>query len=166
MLSTDEKIEFLKHVSSFKGLTEEQFRTLADLCEEKSYTNGNYIFRQGDPGGALHIVVDGQVGMEREIQEQTDTISLTVVKPHACFGEMSLFHDAPRSISATAIMDTKTLRVDNDDFVEFASQYPELLVELNRVLCVRLIEAYDILSEVTSDHKPRELRKLYDKLDF
>jgi CRP-like cAMP-binding protein len=59
-----------------------------------------------------------------------------------------------------------TLRIRREAFVDFARQYPDLLIELNQVLSQRLVEAYDKISEVTRNRKPRELRKLYDKLDF
>ena len=166
MLSTEEKISFLKNVSSFKGLNSEQFETLAGMCGEETYPMGERIFSQGDAGGALYIVVEGQVALEREIRSQTDTVSLTMVKPGNYVGEISLFHDALRSVTATAIKDTVALKLDNSDFSDFAVKNPELLVKLNHILCQRLVEAYDKISEVTEHKKPRELRKLYEKLDF
>jgi len=166
MLSMHEKVIFLKGVSSFTGLTVEQFERLAEICEEENFAAGDQIFRQDDPGGALYIVINGQVALEREIRCQTDTISLTIVKPNEYFGEMSLFHDSPRSVTATAFRDTMVLKLDNVDFVAFARQNPDLLVELNHILCQRLVEAYDKISEVTRNQKPLELRKLYEKLDF
>jgi hypothetical protein len=48
----------------------------------------------------------------------------------------------------------------------FAHQNPDLLLELNQILSQRLVEAHDKIAEVTSSRKPRELQKLYEKLDF
>ena len=58
------------------------------------------------------------------------------------------------------------MSINRDDFSGFVRNYPDLLIELIQVLSQRLIEAYDKISEVTISRKPRELRKLYDKLDF
>ena len=117
-------------------------------------------------GGALYIVVDGRVILEREINNQTDSISLNAVNPGEYFGEISLFLDAPRSVTATAMEPSKVIKLINKDFSQFASKYPALLIELNRILSLNLVEAHDKISEVTQTKKPRELHKLYDKLDF
>ena len=59
------------------------------------------------------------------------------------------------------------LQIKREAFVTFARQNPDLLIELNHVLALRLVEAYDTIAEMTrSRSKPRELRKLYEKLDF
>lgn len=170
MLSREEKIHFLKQVATFQHLNDSQLEKLANICEEELFPAGTRIFSQGDPGEALYIVVEGRVGVEREIsdtsQDKTDTVSLMIVKDHEYFGEMSLFHDAPRSVTATALRDTRTLKVSQGDFGEFVEQYPKMLIDLNSLLCQRLVEAYDKISELKLSRKPRELRNLYDKLDF
>jgi CRP-like cAMP-binding protein len=166
MISMEEKISFLENVSAFRCLQDEHLKTLAKLCTEKIFAQGDVIFRQGDMNSGLYIVVEGQVILERELDDQEDSLSMNVVKPQASFGEMALFYDAPCSVSATALQTTRLLYIENDDFLAFASQYPDLLLKLNRVLSQRLIEAYDKISELMRLRKPRELRNLYDKLDF
>ena len=166
MLTTQEKIHFLKDIPTFGSLSPEQIEKLADLCETQTFSSSCHIFRQGDLGSSLYIVVEGRVAIEREITDETDTVSLTIVKPHQYFGEMSLFYDAPRSVTATAMQETLLMQIRRDRFVAFARQYPDLLVELNHILSQRLVEAYDKVAEITRSRKPRELRKLYEKLEF
>ena len=167
MLSIAERIQFLREIESFKSLTAEQIETLADFCEAKTFASGSHIFRQGDMGESLFIVVDGKVGIEREVMDKNDTVALTIIKPRQYFGLFSLFSQAPRSATATAMKDSLVLQIRRESFVTFALQNPELLIELNHVLSLRLVEAYDKISEMTrSSSKPRELRKLYEKLDF
>ena len=166
MFSAQEKVQLLRNVSSFQELSDGQVGNLADLCKEKTFPQGEIIFRQGEKGGVLYIVVEGKVVIEREIKDRTDSVSIMTARPYNSLGEMSLFYDAPNSVTATALEDTRTLWMANDVFVQFARHDPDLLVELCQVLSKRLVEAYDKISEVISDQKPRELRKLYDKLDF
>ena len=168
MLTTDEKRIFLKDVLPFKSLSQNEFDELSKICESCTYNVGETIFKQGELGGALFIVVKGQVLLQREVVRDTSTISLNVVKAHQYFGVMTLFHHAPYSVTAAALDATTILRIGRSAFVDFARQYPDLLIELNQVLSQRLAEAYDKISEITSNHnrKPRELRKLYEKLDF
>lgn len=166
MISTQEKTSFLKDVSAFSSLSDAHLKTLANLCTKVVCSQGEIIFQQGDVDGGLYIVIKGQVILERESDQHNDSVSINVANPRTGFGEMSLFHDAPRSVTATALQDTELLYIENDAFIAFASQYPDLLVELNHVLSQRLVEAYDKISELMQTRKPRELRSLYDKLDF
>jgi CRP-like cAMP-binding protein len=101
------------------------------------------------------MVVDGQIAIEREVTNDKN-VPLAVVNPHECFGEMSLFFHAPRSVSATAIQDSIILQIRREAFVAFARQNPDLLVELNHILSQRLVEAHAKISEVAYRHKPRE----------
>ncbi|MBC8506567.1 MAG: cyclic nucleotide-binding domain-containing protein [Anaerolineales bacterium] len=166
MLSVEEKTSLLRNVSSFHELNEKQLIELADLCKEKTFSLGDVIFQQGEMGGEVYIVVDGKVAIEREIKDRSDSVSIMFITPYDSLGEMSLFYDAPNSVTATAMKETRTLFMKNDSFIEFAKKDPELLVELCEVLSKRLFEAYAKISEITSEKKPLEMRKLYDKLDF
>lgn len=166
MLSIPEKVSFLRKVSAFEEFTDEQLIALAEICNERSFSQGDYIFHQGDVGGSLNVVVSGKVIIERELQQQSNTISIMQVKPYGYLGEMSLFYDAPRSVAAAAMEDTITLEMENDGFMKIIRDDPDMLIEFCRVLSVRLCEAYDKIAEANMDKKPRELRKLYDKLDF
>ena len=166
MLTIQEKVRFLRDIPTFDSLNPEQIEDLAALCETHTFTTSSYIFRQGDLGNSLFVIVDGRVAIEREISSATDTVSLTMVGPHEYFGEMSLFYDVPRSVTATTMQDTVVLQIRQDAFLAFARQNPDLLVELNQILSQRLVEAHDKIAEVTRSRKPRELRKLYEKLEF
>jgi CRP-like cAMP-binding protein len=163
----EQRIQFLREIPSFKSLTDEQFEKLAGFCETKTFAAGTPIFRQGDMGESLFIVVDGRVGIEREVTNENDTVALAIVESREYFGLFSLFSQAQRTATATAMKDSVVLQIKREAFVTFALQNPELLIELNHVLSLRLVEAYDKISEITrSRSKPRELRKLYEKLDF
>jgi CRP/FNR family transcriptional regulator len=166
MLSVEEKIHFLREVPSFKSLSAEQIETLAGFCKAITFEAGNTIFRQGELGDSLYIVVEGKVGIEREVKDESDTVSLTIIKSRQYLGFFSLFNQAPRSATATAMKKTVIMQIKQDAFATFTLQNPELLAEINQVLVQRLLEAYDTIAELTRSRKPRELRKLYEKLDF
>ncbi len=166
MLSAQEKVQLLRNVSSFQDLDDKKLNVLADLCKEKTFSTGDIVLKQGEKGGHIYIVVEGKVAIEREFKDRSDSVSIMFVTPYDSLGEMSLFYDAPNSVTATAMVDTRTLWMENDGFIAFAKTDPELLVELCEVLSKRLFEAHAKISEVTSERKPVEMRKLYDKLDF
>jgi CRP/FNR family transcriptional regulator len=166
MLTTNEKVSFLSEVSSFHGLTPAQYKKLASICTEEFYLAGDRIFNQGEADGALFVIVDGRVVLEREIRDHTDTVSLNVVQTGDYFGEISLFYDAPWSVAATATRATTVLKLLNDDFGAFIREHPDLLVKLNSVISQRLVEAHVKISEITWGERPLEVQKLYERLEF
>ncbi len=163
MLSTAEKFAFLKKVPFFQGMTAGQLETLAAVCEEETFAEDTAIFAQGDPGGALYVVVNGRVGIDRE-KRKGSFVHLATIGPNAYFGEMSLFDDSPRSTSAVALQDTLALRLRREPLVELVRRDPDLSLELIKVLSQHLRAANDRIAEMTHS-RPREINKLYDALE-
>jgi HEAT repeat protein/ATP/ADP translocase len=163
VLSTIERIIFLKEVPFFQGMTIDQLKVLANVCEEESFEEDTRIFHQDDPGGTLYVIVSGQVGIERE-KRKGSYARLATLGAHSYFGEMSLFDSRPHSASAIALQDTVTLRLRREPLIALARQYPDLSLELISVLSGRLREANDRIAELTRT-RPRELHKLYDQFD-
>jgi CRP-like cAMP-binding protein/HEAT repeat protein len=162
LLSTIEKIIFLKEVPFFQGMTVDQLRVLATVCEEEFFEEDTHIFDEGDPGGVLYVVVQGRVGIEQESRRKGSFARVATIEAHSYFGEMNLFDNSPRTASAIAIQDTLTLRLRREPLIALARQYPNLSLELINVLSARLREAQDAIAERTRT-KPRELQKLYDQ---
>jgi len=164
VLSTIERIIFLKEVPFFGGMTVEQLKVLADICEEEVIAEDTRIFEEGDPGGVLYVIVSGQVAIERGGQRKGSIVRLATIGPRAYFGEMAFFDDSPRSAAAVAIQDTLMLKVSQEPLVILAQQNPDLSLALIRVLSQRLREANDRIAGMTRA-RPSELERLYDKLD-
>jgi HEAT repeat protein len=163
VLSTIEKIIFLKEVPFFQGMTIDQLKVLANVCEEEFFKEDVRIFHQGDPGGVLYVVVSGRVGIEQE-KRKGSFARLATMGPHTYFGEMNLFDNSPRSASAITLQDTLTLRLRREPLIALARQYPSLSLELINVLSARLRETSDRVADLTRT-RPRELHKFYDKFE-
>jgi CRP-like cAMP-binding protein len=162
MLSAIEKVIFLKEVPFFQGMTVEQLRILANVCEEEFFPAEARLFNEGDPGGALYVVVSGRVGIEQE-KHRGSFARLATVGAHSYLGEADFFDNSRRTNSAIAVQDTLTLRLRREPLIALARQNPDLALELINVLSVRLREANDRIAELTRT-RPRELHKLYDQL--
>ncbi len=163
MLSTIERVIFLKQVPFFQGMTVDQLRVLANVCEERTYTPDSLIYHLGDPGGVLYVIVNGKVGIELE-KRGGSVARLATMGANSYFGEMDLFDDHPRSTSAVAVEATHVLELRREPLVALSRQYPDMSLELIKVLSARLREANDRIVELTRS-RPRELNRLYDKLD-
>ena len=162
MLSAIEKVIFLKEVPFFQGMTVDQLRVLANVCEEEFFCAGDQLFKEGDRGGVLYVVVSGRVGIEQE-KRKGSSVRLATIEAHSYLGETDFFDNNSRTNSALAIQDTLTLNLRREPLIALARQHPDLSLELIKVLSERLREANNRIADLTRA-RPRELHKLYDQL--
>jgi CRP-like cAMP-binding protein len=163
-LSVIERIIFLKQVILFQSMTIDQLKILASICEDEYVAQDTVIFKEGDPGGVVYVVVTGRVGIEREGDRKGSVVRLATLEERASFGEMNLFENSLRSANAFAIEDSLLLKVRAEPFVALIRQHPDISLEVIKVLNVRLRDADDQIAHLTRA-MPRQLQKLYDNLE-
>ncbi len=159
-ISVIERISILKEVPFFRDIPISQLENLAMMCKEKKYRKGTRIFKTGDLGETLYIVVEGQVGIEQE--KRGGATLLATLGNNSYFGEMSLFDKSPRSTSAVVLKDSFIMEVNRAPIFALTMQNPDLALELINVLSQRIRETSDRLAD-TARSRPRELHKLFDQ---
>jgi CRP-like cAMP-binding protein len=163
MLSIIDKVIFLKEVPFFQDMTVEQLRVLANVCEEEFFPSETRLYKEGDPGGVLYIIVSGRVGIDQE-KRKGFIARLSTIEAHSFLGETNFFGNNCCTNSATAIQDTLALRLRREPLIALARQHPDLSLELINVLSRRLRDANDRVAELTRT-RPRELHRLFDKYE-
>lgn len=163
MLSAIEKVIFLKQVSFFQGMTIEQLKVLANVCEEEFFQADAYLFHQGEPGVTLYVIVNGRVGIEQE-KRKGSFVRVNTLEAYSYLGEVSVFDASPHTANAIAVQDTLTLRISREPLLALARQHPELSLQLINALNKQLRQAYDRIADLTRS-RPRELHKLFDQFD-
>jgi HEAT repeat protein len=163
MLSAIEKVIFLKGVPFFQGMTVNQLKALAAVTEEQFFVEDVAIFAQGDPGGSLYVVVNGKVGIERRNEAGTASARIKDVEVRGYFGETTLFDNSECITSALALKDTLCLRLDHDPLMALIQEYPDLSLQLIRVLSKRIQESDEVVADL-SRRRSRTMHKVFDKL--
>ena len=163
MLSAIEKIIFLREVSFFQEMSIDQLKVLAQICEEAFFEEGDVIFKFGDPGGSLYIVVRGKVGLDRPSGDGDAFIRLADVGPSVSFGEMTLLDGGPRSAAAQALQDTLVLQVRREPLLVLIRQYPDISLALINVLSQNLRKTSAKLANLSRAHS-RQLQKEFDEI--
>jgi len=123
-------IELLKQVAIFKDLDEGELSRVAELCRPQEFVSGEHIFREGEHGNRLYLIVDGEVRISRTIPGSGEE-ALAILKPGALFGEMAVFDRSERSTDAISNGGTKCLTITRPDF--------ELLLDFNRELAYKIL---------------------------
>ncbi|HKW60832.1 MAG TPA: cyclic nucleotide-binding domain-containing protein, partial [Candidatus Dormibacteraeota bacterium] len=126
----------LKQVPLFSTLTLEQLASVDRLMVTRHYVKGETVFRHGDVGAELYVIVDGEVRIH--LDQAGREVTLARQGPGTVVGEMSVFDEEPRSASAQAAADT-TLRVLRRDRLHaIVHEHPEVLLEFIKNLSRRL----------------------------
>lgn len=85
-----------------------------DSAERVTLFGGEWLFRQGDEGGALYIVERGRIEVIAEPRGR-EPVTLRELGPGAVVGELALLSGGLRSASVRARRDTALLRVGGDE---------------------------------------------------
>ncbi len=91
--------EALGRIRLFEGISPAGIQHIAAIASEESFRGGDVIFREGDPGDKLYLILEGRVRISREVSGMGEE-ALAILGPGDAFGEMSLIDDSPRSADA------------------------------------------------------------------
>ena len=94
-------LDLLARVPLFEGLSQAQLKKVAGVCETERVARGKYVFREGEPGASMYVLVEGRVRISRQLPGMGEE-ALAILDPGAAFGEMAVVEEAPRSADALA----------------------------------------------------------------
>lgn len=100
--------------------------------EYQAFPRGQTIFREGEPGDRLYIVVEGQVDIV------TGSRILETVEAGGILGEMALIDDKPRSATAIARTDCVLTPIGRQHFLTLVRHTPPFALQVMRVMAERL----------------------------
>jgi CRP/FNR family transcriptional regulator, cyclic AMP receptor protein len=150
MLTSVDRLLFVRGVPIFQELRDDFLVRLASVMEELSFPAKYSIFTQGQEGRSLYIVVSGQVRVHIGNQE------LAQLGPGTCFGEMSLFDAEPRSASVTSLAPSECLVLTQQQLYEAIEETPGIAVNIIRLLSRRIRELNQKLNAQTADRHAQE----------
>jgi len=133
MMLSETNLQLLQNVPMFRDIEREEslFRLAANLAEVE-FPAGKTIFKQGETGSLLYILVSGTVHIH------LGSLQLAKLEPGAYFGEMSLFDSQPHSVSVTTLSACKCLVLTQEEISQAIKENPEIGVNIIRVLAVRV----------------------------
>ncbi len=122
----------VRELSLFAGLDEEQVNRLAGVCTLSTFRPGEVIFREGQPGEGINLVLEGEVAIARG----EPPAPVGVVTRGECLGEMSLLTGAAHSATATARTPVEAAVLGHRDLAELVRLRPDIGLHLYRNLAV------------------------------
>jgi CRP-like cAMP-binding protein len=126
--SKRELTELLEDVRLFSRCTTRQRRTIARHAQIAELPAGVELVREGEPGDALFVILDGTAVVRQ------DGVELNRVGPGAYFGELAILDGEPRSATVVAETDVRVavigIRMFRTVLREFSDLAEQLLIGL------------------------------------
>ncbi|MGD2087549.1 MAG: cyclic nucleotide-binding domain-containing protein [Candidatus Aminicenantes bacterium] len=123
----------------FKVMDEKTFDYMESLFEWVQVKRGQPLYRKGDLGDSLYILINGLLHMvDPGKGDHQPHRLINVVTTGQTVGEMALLSDEIRTESAYAVRDCDLVKLSRADFDSISEKYPEVMVAISRILVDRL----------------------------
>ena len=132
MYSILEKTIILKSVDLFHNIPGDVLTRIAQIAEELRCEQNHAIFKEGDHGDSMFIIISGKVDV---IQNDH---SITQLERGTCIGEMALLDQEPRSADAITLEESVLLKIDQEGFFQLMASNPEIMKQIVKILTRRV----------------------------
>lgn len=151
MISPLTKIQALKKCSVFEKLTMPDIAAISEIAQIAKFPQDSLIFREGDPGDKMYILVSGKVEIYKDIGASDREMKITIDEKET-FGEMAILDDYPRSASARVLEDSVFITIGREEFREILNSYPEIASSLISLLCSRIRATNTNIAKILKEH--------------
>ncbi|MGM0585466.1 MAG: cyclic nucleotide-binding domain-containing protein [Pseudomonadota bacterium] len=131
----DSAAELLAQVSLFESLDAAAWGELVDRLRVREIPAGEAVVRQGEEGTSMFVISTGLVRVEIDMEGGPREVAK--LSSGACFGEMSLLAQEPRTATVIAHTDCRLLEIGADAMRAVFEQDPGLMEEIARIVSER-----------------------------
>ena len=137
-----ELIRLLAKSDLLRNLPPEEVEALLRCVCRRRLVADETLFRSGDPGDALYVVVRGKVEVltETEAEPSRTTHAIAELGEAQAFGEMALLSGGTRTATVRALTDTELLAIPKQDFDRLIAGDPQLAEAVERISHDRAIK--------------------------
>lgn len=122
----------------------EKLKDLKEYIQEtpllRHYFDKSILFCEHEPGEDVFIIQEGKIKITKIVGDQE--VLLAVLNPGDILGEMALIENRPRSATAIAFGDTKTLVINKQNFMIMVQNKPQIVMKIIYLLSERIWIAY------------------------
>ena len=103
-------------------LPPEELRRVLAIARRRTFSRGEVVFHEGDPGDALHLIAEGRFAV-RVSTPLGERATLAIRGAGEAFGELALITRAPRSATVAALEPGETYSIQQA-FDELRRDHP------------------------------------------
>jgi hypothetical protein len=136
-----EKVLLLRGLPLFAPIPEVILARFASDVKEIRRASGETIFRKGDLGREMYVVVEGVVKIDK------DHRPIAELGKSDLLGEIAIVETGVRTATATATTPTRLLRVDQSLLYDLMADYPEVMPVIVEVVSERSADSTSSISD-------------------
>ena len=133
----------LDQATFFKGISRESKRSLAQICIPVEVRKKAVIFREGDQGHSIYLLVKGHIRLHKTAADGRETV-IKIIQPGETFAEVILFEETRYPVTSVAITNAVLLKILKRDLhellnsVDFRNDFIAMLLRKQRYLAERV----------------------------
>jgi CRP-like cAMP-binding protein len=144
-MSLNRAVQVLQEMPLFRNLDLKRLRVVAMMGESQAYRAQERLFEKGDEGDAAFIIIDGEV--EVLVPVDGGEQSVATLGKGEIFGELAVICDQTRSSAIAARSELEVLRLDRNVVLNLMREFPDISLEMVRILAHRLQRTTKELSQ-------------------
>lgn len=150
-MTIEDDISLFERVPTLSMLGRGALRILAIGAESRYVHSGDILFAAGDDADSGYVVQEGSFRLSPRTSDNGRSVTVGV---GALIGELALFTETTRPVTATALEPSTVLRIPRPLFLKMLDGYPEAATRLRDVLAKRIAE---------SDRDIQQIRAVLDR---
>ncbi len=147
-MSIEQEVEILRRIPLFANVEPAKLKLMCFASERITYKSGQSLCEQGDIGDAAYIIIEGNADV---IVTREAPMVVAQVGKDDIVGEIAILVDIPRTATVTATNELTALKITKDLFFRMVTDFPEMGVEIMRVLAQRLEQTTAQLLKARAD---------------
>ena len=148
-MSLNEEVDVLRNIPMFSNIEPSKLKLLAFTSERLTFQKGQLICEQGDMDDSMYVIVGGDVDVIVDLP--TGPLTVASMRKNDFFGELALLCDVPRTATIQATSELTTLRISKDLFYRLATEFPQMAIEVMRVIAQRLVKTTSDLQQTKNE---------------
>jgi CRP/FNR family transcriptional regulator, cyclic AMP receptor protein len=142
----------------FSALDPQGAEALRVSLQEIRVAKGQELFREGEPGDHLYLILDGKVKLGHGSPDGRESL-MAILGPGEMFGELSLFDPGLRTSTATALTEANVLALGNEQLMPLLEGRPEVAAALLQALARRLRRTNEAMADLVFSDVPGRVAK-------
>nr|WP_240953374.1 cyclic nucleotide-binding domain-containing protein [Sneathiella chinensis] len=140
-----EEVETLRQIPLFAKVDPSKVKLLAFTSERVTFQPGDLVCEQGTMGDAAYVIISGKADVQ--VNTPSGRMTVATLSKNDVVGEIAILINIPRTATIQAATELTTLRITKDLFLRLIREFPEMSIEMMRVLAERLVRTTEELQK-------------------
>ena len=148
-MSLQQEFELLRQVRFFSDIEPAKLKLLAFMSQRVGFDDGKIVCRQGDPGDAAYLIIDGEADIV--LEGPAGPLTVATLGANDIVGEMAILSGAPRNATVRAKGRLTALKIGKEPFLRMVREFPSMAVSIMIELAHRLDSTNNQLRTATTE---------------